>query len=184
MEMIDPDELRREAGEKTEAEHEEGLRGSRLAPHRLASPIFAQTFPKIFDTYVECRVDGLPRDLAAMEALQMIRLQIDLSNVDQLALAMESNAYVKLRMRKVAASKDIKKDLWPIHRSVVTLLQMIEDSSVRDTTRLNAVAQLNAMCGYVTLDEGLSRRVNQTLRDFERLDAGFSMGEGERRTLN
>jgi len=180
--MFDPDELRKASEELDDDPH--GLRGCLLTPERFASGTFAQAFPSIFNEYVDCRVQGLPRDVAAIEALEMIRHGVDLSNAYQIATAMECNPYVKARFRKVLESKDAKKDLWTVNKAINHLLRLVEDGSVRDTTRLNAINSLNAMCGYVTLDDGLQRRVTQTIRDFERLSAGYGGGGSEARLMN
>jgi hypothetical protein len=180
--MFDPKALREANDEVPDDPH--GLRGCTLGPHRLASATFAQAFPAMFDDYVDARIQGLPKDMAAVEALDMIRLEIDMSNAYQLGCAMESNPYVKSRFWKVLNGKDIKRDLWTMHKAVMHLLRFIEDSSVRDTTRLNAVNSLNAMCGYVQLDENLQRRVTQTMRDFEKLNTDWQDKNGGVRLMN
>ena len=180
--MFDPNELHRKANEHDE-EDGEGLRGSLLPPHRFASATFAQAFPLIFNDYVDLRVQGIPRDVAVIEALDMIRHEIDITNAYSISAAMETNPYVKTRFRKVLEAKDAKKEMWTVNKAIFHLLQLVEDRAVRDTTRLNAINSLNAMCGYVTLDDGLQRRVTQTLRDFERLSAGYG-GGNEARLMN
>jgi hypothetical protein len=172
--MFDPNELRKAADEPEDDPN--GLRGCQLAPDRFASATFAQAFPTLFNDYVECRIQGLPRDVAAIEALEMIRLGIDMANAYQLGTAMETNPYVKARFRKSLSEKDAKKDLWTVNKAINHLLRLVEDQDVRDTTRLNAINSLNSLCGYATLDDGLSRRVQQTLRDFDRLNAIYEGG--------
>jgi hypothetical protein len=150
------------------------LRGRGLDIQKLASPAFAQSMPKCFDDYIEYRLQGVPREMSVIQAFEMIRYGMDMTDVRKYAQAMETNQYVRARFFKRLEGKDPKKDLWTQNKAVFHLLSLVEDPDVRDTTRLNAINTLNAMMGYCTLDEGLSRRVQQTLRDFERLDVDWS----------
>ncbi len=158
----------------------ESLRGRGLDVQKLASPAFAQSMPGCFDAYIEYRMQGIPREMAIIQAFEMIRYGMDMTNVHKYAQAIETNMYVRGRFFKLLEGKDPKKDLWTQNKAVFHLLSLVEDSDVRDTTRLNAINALNAMMGYVTLDEGLQKRVNQTLRDFERLDVDWSNLAGAR----
>jgi hypothetical protein len=135
------------------------------SPHDFADPSYAQQFNPCFDTYVELRVRGVPRDLAVIDAFELIRLKISLHNVDQLGMAADSNPYVKVRFDKVLAAKATE-DLWDGKKAVLNLLKLIEDPRVRDTTRLNAINSLNALTGLVTLDDATKRRIGHTLEDF------------------
>jgi hypothetical protein len=179
--MFDPDELKRLNAEDEEDTH--GLRGATIDPARLASPALAQAMPAIYNDYVDLRVQGIPRDMAAIEAMEAIRHGIDISNINAVAAALEMNPYTRARFRKVLESKDIKRELWSRNKAVNHLLQLVEDQSVRDTTRLNAISALNVFCGYQTVDDGLARRVQQTLKDFDRLNAEYSdiikVGKGD-----
>jgi hypothetical protein len=138
-------------------------------PAKFADASFAQAHSHAFDAYVDLRVRGVPRDLAVMEAFELISLGADLGNVDKLGMAAEVNPYVKARFNEVLESKVIKTDLWTKNRAVHNLLKLIEDPRVRDTTRLNAINSLNALCEYVTLDEGLKKRIGNSIADFEKI---------------
>ena len=49
---------------------------------------------------------------------------------------------------------------------LLSLLKLIEDPRVRDTTRLNAINSLNALTGLITLDDATKKRIGHTLEDF------------------
>jgi hypothetical protein len=139
-------------------------------PKEFADAEYARQYAESFDKYAELRVQGKTRDMALLEAFELIRYGVDLSNLSKLAFAADINPYVQSKFNALLASKDPKKDLWSERKAVNRLLQLIEDGSVRDSTRLNAINALNILLGYVSLDEGTARRVGHTLADFARLN--------------
>lgn len=147
------------------------MKGMVYDPQKFSCPNTAYEYKANFDVYVELRVRGIPRDLAVVEAFDMIRLGVDMGNVRQLAFACDINQYVRIRFRQVLENKDIKKDLWSERTAVNKLLELVNDESVRDSVRLNAIVQLNVLCGYIQLDEAMSKRIGHTLADFARLQA-------------
>ncbi|PMS29644.1 hypothetical protein [Trinickia symbiotica] len=145
----------------------------------FANAAYAQQFHPCFDAYVELRAKGIPRDIAVIEAFELIRLNVSLHNVDALGRAADCNPYVKARFEHALNSKSIKDELWTQHKAVLALLRLIEDPRVRDTTRLNAINSLNAMCGYLELDDSTKRRVGHTLADFYRMSNAVPSPEGK-----
>ncbi|MFL9939992.1 hypothetical protein [Paraburkholderia graminis] len=134
-------------------------------PFEFASPDYAAEFHPCFDAYIELRVQGIPRDMAVIDAFELIRLRVDVRNADALGMAADANPYVKARFAKVLAAKTTE-ELWDGKKAVLKLLTLIEDPRVRDTTRLNAVHALNALTGLITLDDGTKRKIGHTLQDF------------------
>ena len=80
-------------------------------PKEFAEPEDAKLYPDEFGAYAELRVIGIASDLALMEAFDMVRFGLDLSNVKQLALACEVNPFVRLRRGEILEAKSIKADL-------------------------------------------------------------------------
>jgi len=152
-------------------DEERGTEGRRFDPKKFACPTFAYEMEEEFDAYIELRVQGVPRDLALMEAFDLISTGADLSNIHKVALAADINPYVRLNFKKVLREKDIKRDMWSERLAVNRLLELVNDESVRDSTRLNAITALNVLCGYIQLDADTSRRVGHTLADFARLNS-------------
>lgn len=151
-------------------------------PMSLAGRDFAAEFPDLFDRYIELRVEGVPSHLAVIEAFELIPNGISLDNVEQLGLACDVNPYVKEGVKALLARSDIRDDLWTQRRSVHSLIKMVEDPRVRDSTRLNAIVHLNVMLDYVTLDELTTKRVDKTISEFKRqheawLAAGSPTGQ-------
>ncbi len=142
-------------------------------PRDFADEQFAVEHAAVFDKYVQLRVMGTSRDLAVVEALEMVRLGINTDNARHLAFAFEQNPYVRRRFTKVLESKDVKVELWSERKAVHRLLEIIEDPCVRESTRLNAIVQLNVLCGYIQLDDGMSRRIGHSLADFAKLNSDF-----------
>ena len=137
-------------------------------PFDFADPAYAQKFHECFDAYIELRVKGIPRDLAVIDAFELIRLRASLHNVDQLGMAADSNQYVKVRFAKSLAAKATE-DLWDGKKAAHNLLKLIEDPRVRDTTRLNAIAQLNVLLGIVEITEkGNTKLIDKSMADFYR----------------
>lgn len=140
-------------------------------PRSFVDEDYAKQYALSFDKYAELRVQGKSREMATMEAFELIKYNVDSSNLSQLALAAELNPYVQRRMKQLLNSKDVKRDLWSERMAVQKLLEIIQDPMSKDSTRLNAVNALNVLCGYITLDEQTARRVGHTLADFAKLDA-------------
>ena len=147
-------------------------------PMTLAGRAFAEEFPSLYNKYIALRVDGTPSDLAVIEAFELIPNGISLDNVAQLGMACDVNPYVKEGIKRTLAALDIRQDLWTEHRAVHSLLKMVEDPRVRDTTRLNAISVLNVLCGYVQLDDTDTNKVQQTIADFERQHAAWTEAGG------
>ncbi|WP_438394834.1 hypothetical protein [Caballeronia sp. DA-9] len=130
-------------------------------PFEFADPAYAQKYYMLFDAYIELRVRGTPRDLAVIDAFELIRLRVSLYNVDQLGFAADSNPYVKIRFDKVLSEK-MASELWDGKKSMHNLLKLIEDPRVRESTRLNAIKELNVLAGITTIDQqGNSKRAPQ-----------------------
>lgn len=140
-------------------------------PKQFADEAYARDYAQLFDKYAELRVYGKPRDMAVLEAFELIKNGIDTGNVHRLGLAAETNRYVQERMAYWTARKDVRKDLWPEKKAVRKLLELIEDDGVRESVRLNAITALNVLCGYVQMDDEQSRRIGHTMADFAKMEA-------------
>ncbi len=141
-------------------------------PHQMADEDMAERYTA-FDTYVDLRVGGTHPEQALIEAFEMFKNKIDISNVPLLARAIETNPYIKFRFREVLEGKDVQKELFTKHQAVNHYLSFIKNPNIRESTRLNALNALCAMVGYLAFDEFTKRRVHQTVADFEKLDASF-----------
>lgn len=141
-------------------------------PKDFACPDFASDHAPVFDKYVELRVIGYAAAHAVIEAFEMIKHGIKLDNASALGYACDINPYVRGKFKKALESKDVKRDMWSERMSVHKLLEFINDPTVRDATRLNAINALNVLCGYVSLDDATAKRVGHTLADFAKLEAG------------
>ena len=157
--------------------------GGAYVPHKFAREEFANRYSDNFDEFIELLAQGTPRDLAAIEAFEMVRYGIDMRNADQVGMAAEVNPYFKARYRKMLAAKDARRDMWTENDSINHLLRLVKDPRVRDATRLNAINALNVLCGYVQLDELTARRVGKTIADFERQNAAW-VAAGSPRTVH
>jgi hypothetical protein len=147
--------------------------GCTFDPQRFASPDLAHEYSDAFQTYIELRLRGITRDMALIEAFEMIRFGIDLSNIKMLTLAIETNPYVRQKLDEALERSDVKEGLWSEKRAVHSLLKIIEDIHERGSTRLNAITQLNVLCGYVQLEESDANKVQQTVADFQRQHAAW-----------
>lgn len=147
-----------------------------FSPIDFATPEYAQRVSISFDEYIKLRVIGIPRHIAIMEAFELVRYGISTDNADALGMAADCNPYVKERYTAALASKDVKRDLWSLNEAVNQLLRIVKNPSERGATRLNAIGQLNLLCGYVEVDDATKRRIGHTLADFQKLDANWQAG--------
>lgn len=140
-------------------------------PKDFANEQYARAYAQSFNKYAELRVLGKTREMAILEAFELIKHGMETSNIGRLGLAAEMNPYVQERMAHHLSKKDVRKDLWSEKKAVRKLLELIEDDGVRDSTRLNAITALNVLCGYVQMDEAMSKRVGHTMADFAKMTA-------------
>jgi len=154
-------------------------------PMTLAGRDFAEEFPALYKKYIALRVNGIPSDLAVIEAFELIQNGISMDNVYQLGMACDVNPYVQEGIKRALESSDVRQDLWPEYRAAHSLLKLIEDPRVRDTTRLNAIIHLNALCGYVVIDEAADKSaVQHSIADFQRQHAAWVEAGGSINTTH
>lgn len=170
----DDDYLDRAEWEREQRESEERARRAKEREPRLldvrkfVDPEYAEKYTKDFAAYVEARINGLTPEQAAIDAFQLIRYNVALYQARELGLASDANPWVRERFQKALAAKDIKKELWPLHKAVHRLLSLIENPSVKDQVRLGAIDRLNIICSHTAMADGLQTAIGRKLADFYR----------------
>ncbi|WP_053525706.1 hypothetical protein [Burkholderia cenocepacia] len=126
-------------------------------------------FPELtsnVDAFVDMYVKGIPRDVAVIRAFEMIKHGRHLGNADALAAALLSVPSVAAKI--AARIRESKPDeLWHARLSAHKLLQIVMDDRHRESSRLNAIAQLNVLLGITEIaDTGQQKLVDRSLADF------------------
>lgn len=125
---------------------------------------FAQECADCFDTFIELIIEGVPRDLAIIDAFQMIRYNANLANADALAMAAMCNPYVKTRL--ATRLKDAKPtDLWNEKKAINHLLAILKHEKTRGADRIAAIDRLNVLLDITVTDEAGRTRKVPTLDD-------------------
>src|SRR5579864_8066275 len=100
-------------------------------PVLFADREFAEECAPCFDYFIEQIVKGVSKDVAIIDAFQMIRKNVNTANAYELAFAAECNPYVKERFDKVLAAKK-PTELWSVNQSLYSLLRLVNDRRTRD----------------------------------------------------
>ncbi|RZF31334.1 hypothetical protein EVC45_02455 [Paraburkholderia sp. UYCP14C] len=135
-------------------------------PADFASEEWAEQFAIPFDDFIELRIKGVDKEVAIITAFEMIKYGARLHNVAELSLAAEANPYFRKRFEPRLKDKK-PDDLWDGNKALNALLKLVESATVRDSTRLNAIKELNVLLGITELDEkGQTKLIDKSLADF------------------
>ncbi|MEX3930860.1 hypothetical protein AB4Y32_03405 [Paraburkholderia phymatum] len=130
------------------------------SPQDFANGDFAKECAPCYDRFIELRILGIPRDLAIVDAFDMIAQGASLKNAEQLGLAAELNPYVKARFDAALEAKK-PTQLWTANKSISRLLRLIENPNSKGSDKMAAIKELNVLCGITVIDEqGRSRVPN------------------------
>jgi len=134
-----------------------------IAPPKMFGDVkFAEANSGIFDAYVEYRVRGYHAHVAFrrvfgedyMDSVSHIRIEMT-----------EHNPYFKEHFER--RLKEIKVEaLWDTKTSLHELLSMARNPFAKDSTRLNAMKELNILVGIVVVDENGKTKAGRSLDDF------------------
>jgi deoxyribodipyrimidine photolyase-like uncharacterized protein len=136
----------------------------KIAPYLFEDANFAIAHKAAVDQYIEYRLHGHHTSRAFSRVFgennqdAQTHLRIE---------ALEHSAYFKQRFN--ARLKESKVDeLWDTKKSVHSLLSMARDVFAKDSVRLNAIKELNVLCGITVVDENGKTKQGRTLADFYR----------------
>jgi len=117
---------------------------------------------KYFDLYIEYRVRGYHPHVAFRRVFGSDYMD---SNAPQRIEMTEHNPYYRERFKE--RLKEIKiEELWETKTSIHELLSMARNPFAKDTTRLNAMKELNVLVGITVVDESGKTRAGRSLADF------------------
>lgn len=135
-------------------------------PADFAAEDWAERFSDPFDDFIELRIKGVDKEVAIITAFEMIKYGARLHNVNELSVAAESNPYFRKRFEPRLKDKN-PNDLWDGNKALHALLKLVQSESVRDSTRLNAIKELNILLGITELDEkGQTKLIDKSLAEF------------------
>jgi hypothetical protein len=137
---------------------DEGL----VPPKMFGDQKFAEMNRDIFDKYVEYRVRGYHSHVAFrrvfgedyMDSVSHIRIEMT-----------EHNPYYQAKFKQ--RLEQIKIDeLWEAKTAVHELISMARNPFAKDSTRLNAMKELNILVGITVVDENGKTKAGRSLADF------------------
>jgi hypothetical protein len=132
-----------------------------FTPRMFGEEKFAELNKDHFDEYIEYRVRGYHASVAFARIFDEIQPQMAQACTEFL----EHNQYYQRQFK--ARLKEIQLDkLWGTKVSVHELLSMARNPFARDSTRLNAVKELNVMYGITIVDENGKTQRGKQLADF------------------
>lgn len=128
----------------------------------FADPEFAASNKEAFDRYVEYRVRGYGAGQTMSKVFGAEPMQAD---TYQRSERLEANPYYLARFEQ--RLKEIKiEELWNTKTSLHELLSMARSPFAKDSTRLNAIKELNIMVGIIVIDENGKTKAGRSLEDF------------------
>ncbi|MBC8640183.1 hypothetical protein IAG25_25460 [Caballeronia sp. EK] len=134
------------------------------SPGDFVEPEFAAECADCFDAFIELIIEGVPRDLAIIDAFQMIKYSANIGNADALAMAAQCNPYVKTRL--AARLKDAKPtDLWSEKKAINHLLAILKSEKTRGADKIAAIDRLNVLLDITVIDEAGRTKKVPTLDD-------------------
>jgi len=115
-----------------------------------------------YDLYIDHRVRGYHASIALRRVFGEVNAdQNILKRID----AIESTPYYqngfKQRLKEIAIE-----DLWNTKQSLHELLCLTRNPVYKESVRLNALKELNVMCGIIVVDETGKSRKGTSLADF------------------
>jgi hypothetical protein len=131
-------------------------------PKMFGDVKFAELNADLFNAYAEYRVKGYHSHVAFrrvfgedyMDPVSHVRIEM-----------IEHNEYHKARFNK--RLKEIKtEELWDAKVALNELLSMARNPFAKDSTRLNAMRELNILVGIVIVDENGKTKAGRSLADF------------------
>ncbi|NIF88868.1 hypothetical protein [Burkholderia sp. Cy-637] len=124
----------------------------KLYPLDFASSACAAESPGEFRKYAELKVKGWPSARAAIFAFDLINECVDLSNLNALTQALDTNPAV-VQMIEAMTDASEGSGLWSAKKAVVRLLAIIEHPDTRDAARISAIKELNVLSGITVIDD-------------------------------
>ena len=133
-----------------------------VPPKQFGLVSFAEANAEVFNAYVEYRVKGYHSHVAFrrvfgedyMDSVSHIRIEM-----------VEHNDYFRAQFAR--RLKEIKvEELWETKTALHELLSLARNPFAKDTTRLNAMKELNILVGIVVVDENGKTKAGRSLDDF------------------
>lgn len=130
-----------------------------IAPKAFADEAFAELNSEAFDMYVEYRVKGHHAQTS------FIKVFGEDTRSHLICEYIEHNPYYQRKFKQ--RLKDIKiEELWDAKMAVNELLATIKNPYFKDSTRLNAIKELNILIGITVVDENGKTKAGRSLADF------------------
>jgi len=120
---------------------------------------FAALNMKLFDEYIEYRLDGADR----IESFARIFGHDDKIRLN--VMFIEHNPYYRKEFeRRLEARKP--QEMWNEKKAIQALLSMSQDNNNKCSTKLAAIKELNILVGVTVVDESGKTKRGRTLEDF------------------
>lgn len=132
-----------------------------FTPKMFGDEKFAELNKDHFDAYVEYRVRGYHASVAFTRIFDEVEPQLAHYATEFL----EHNPYYKRRFADRLAKIKLE-EMWDTKVSVHELLAVARNPFAKDSTRLNAMKELNVMYGITIVDENGKTRMGKGLADF------------------
>jgi len=137
-------------------------------PFLFATEEFAIVHRDLFDQYIEYRIHGYHTSTAFKRVFGAENYD---GNAHIRIENMEHNPYYKSRFAQ--RLNEVKTtELWNTKISLNELLSSARNPFAKDSVRLNAIKELNIMCGITVVDESGKTKAGRSLEDFYRMEAG------------
>lgn len=137
-------------------------------PFLFADESFAIVHKDLFDQFIEYRIHGYHSSVCFKRVFGAENYD---SNAHMRIENLEHNPYYKRRFAQ--RLEEVKtSELWNTKISINELLSSARNPFAKDSVRLNAIKELNVMCGITVVDESGKTKAGRSLEDFYAMEAG------------
>ena len=132
---------------------------------QFADPEFIELNKSFYDKYIALRVQGHSAHVSFLRVFGKDHWPDSGQQGHARLEAIESTEYFNTHF-DAALEKISVKDMWNPKRALNELLCVVRGPYVKDSTKLNAIKELNIMVGIVIVDENGKTKAGRTLADF------------------
>lgn len=131
----------------------------------FADPEFIELNKSFYDKYIALRVQGHDARTAFLRVFGKEHMPDGAQAIDWRLEGIESSEYFNKHFDAALEATPVVK-MWNPKRALNELLCVVRGPYVKDSTKLNAIKELNIMVGIVIVDENGKTKAGRSLSDF------------------
>lgn len=131
----------------------------------FATPEFIEDNKSFYDKYIALRVQGYDPRTAFLRVFGAEHMPDGAQAIDRRLEGIEATNYFNTHFNAALEATPVSQ-MWHPKRALNELLCVVRGPYVKDSTKLNAIKELNIMVGIVIVDENGKTKAGRSLSDF------------------